>query len=220
MLIDISKLNQVGYVTLNVPEIQGWEDGVFEEITKTFGGPIPHSNGSLKFNLTARDDGLKGTYSEKFGKGKFPFHSDGAWLPIPPQYIVLCKTGVRIRPTLLCSFNVLRSEINVDFYSAIFSVRHGYGRRPVPILSTASGKNVWRWDEMCMYPQNGAAKRIASTISHVFENSDELISIDWSKFNVLIFNNWNLAHSRGECSVENENWILKRMLIGAHNVLE
>ncbi len=209
MKLDIEQLYSVGYAA----SFEDEQSDVFSMLESMIGESMPHSNGDKLFELNPRCTGPVNTFSEKYGRDRFPFHTDCAWLDEPPRYVVLRLNGSRRRPTHLSSFLPILGQLGKKADVAIFATQVGNKCRPVTIRNRIRRQSSFRWDEIHMQPIDSAGKSIAKKLDQALQGSSELVEIDWTKHNLLVFDNWNIAHSRG-CHVNRpEEWIMQRMYI-------
>lgn len=192
------------------------------KLARELGEPIPSRKaGDLVDRLvptTAEKAHLR-SMSTLFGEGAFPFHTDAAYLRIPPRFAILRHAEGEFvsRPTLLLdsqrlplssyALNILRREV--------WLVNGGRGRFYTPILNETlvPGTTIARFDRNCMKPVGDEASRSLEILENVLALSEPQ-SISWSKARVLIVDNWRVLHARGpKPSEENESRVLERVLV-------
>lgn len=133
------------------------------------------------------------------GKGQFPWHSDGAHWPVPPQYILLvCVSGL----PGCASTDVSPIEDFLAFGSGatdeLFAVRNGRRSFYSPILS--GSRPYIRHDPCCMTPLTEEGGRLQTAVAECAEQ--QFSRIQWTPGTVAIINNWRCLHRRGAGSDE------------------
>jgi L-asparagine oxygenase len=192
------------------------------EIAQSLGIPHPtRLGGSVIDRLvpTERQQAQPGTMSYHLGFEKFPFHTDGAHLRIPPRFILLklADGAHSARPTLLCTLSSLslRTEETETLARDVWIVRGN--RRPFlsPILldSTIHGCTFLRFDRFCMKPASARSERSAQILEFALAKANP-VKVTWASNRALILDNWRMLHARGEGPLDrNEGRILERVSV-------
>jgi alpha-ketoglutarate-dependent taurine dioxygenase len=132
------------------------------------------------------------------GLGSFPMHTDGAYLPQPPRFVVLvCASPSTVAvPTTLLRFRDLHAtEQERDLLEAVpFLVRNS--RRSFYSTICSRSRPFIRFDEGCMVPQGKEAQASARLIAHRGKEVG-VTAVHWRIGDVLIIDNWNVLHGRG-----------------------
>lgn len=153
-----------------------------------------------------------------YGTGEFPFHTDCAYMHIPPRYTLLrLSEGYSDRATLL-----------VDSYSLPFSVEErqimlrdvwfikgGHRKFLSTILNInlVPNSTIMRYDPGCMRPANPTFSHSAD-ILNLYCSQATPTQIIWNVGKVLILDNWRILHARGSSLLgDTEHRILERVLI-------
>jgi hypothetical protein len=176
-------------------------------------------NGALVDELRPRNitQATPNSQSSRYGLGEFPFHTDGAALPDPPNYIALRSIGgfnasARTKLILLRKSLLLDSEFDA-LRDDVWVVNGGYGRFYSSIISEAPDGLFLRFDRNVMRPlstHRDSSPRILEEV--VARSGHELIS--WSFGKTLVIDNRRCLHAR-ECasSEDADQRVLERVYI-------
>ncbi len=157
--------------------------------------------------------GVGPSYSDNFGLGAFPFHTDMAHWSVPPRYFALiCASGSsNVTTNFIHRDHILRPQEQVECARAIFRARRPLDGRQIPLRMLSS--DIFRWDALFLEPANRAAARIASLIS------DRLSTAKQSKValeepgQTLIVDNWRTLHGRSAVPQASDKRVLKRIYL-------
>lgn len=186
----------------------------------TFGTPVPAKRGGpLVEELIVRSSQDLGyrSLSTRYGKGSFPLHTDGAFLPNPPRYLFLrLKEGSRLprATTLMDASRLSLSEDDIHLLKrALFGIRGG-GRPFLAPIATATepGGIAYRYDINCMAPRTRAAEKAFSSMEAAIDRQ-EPERIEWEVGMVLVIDNHRLLHGRASSGCEDEVRVLQRISI-------
>ncbi|SRR5260370_849737 len=108
------------------------------------------------------------TLSSRYGMGAFPFHTEAAYLPTPPRFLLLycVDPGDGGRPTVLLDGRKLLSRMPSHHRQGTWLVRAG--RRPFlthALCVNPPGEIRIRYDKECVFPRGPAARSEEHTIS-------------------------------------------------------
>ncbi|WP_460678410.1 Fe(II)-2OG oxygenase family protein [Mucilaginibacter koreensis] len=176
-------------------------------------------DGPLIDTLIPKDTILanKPSLSMRYGLGAFPYHTDGAYLRVPPKYIMFryeagidSPTPTIINPILkyTCESELkpLEREFwfvrgrNLDFYSPIITANKEHTRL------------FMRYDINCMISRKETS--VLEDIINSTRFKQKEVAIDWFPKKVLIINNWETLHKRPSVKIEEQSKrCLKRILI-------
>jgi hypothetical protein len=206
MCVNKSKKNILNLSGLHLNGIDIFHDIDVDEILKYFTSeyymeeneliPLTHS---VKYQKSL---------TKEFGLGAFPFHTDGAHRPIPPEFTILQYSGIEKSETgtlFLDSLEFSGAKENEDlFFNEIYLVQ--YGEKPFlsPLINKQIYKrSIFRFNKMVM-------KKLINLTSKTLEDSISTtpLRINWTKGKIIIINNWRLLHAR-EKLVEGEEQIRK-----------
>lgn len=204
----------------------GWLDmGTEQEIdllslAKQFGEPIPATpGGELLDQLVLRKSNPRnpGYWSNRFGLGAFPFHTDCAYYRKPPKYLLLklSPDSNTVRPSFL--LDTWNTNLSVDDYKILrresWKVENSFGRFLTPIINTkfAPEQIIFRFDPTCMRPYLSSAKQSQLILERLCCETQHT-RINWSPGQVVIVDNWRMLHQRGNGPLE-EHRILQRVLV-------
>jgi hypothetical protein len=211
------QLSRQGWLELYVPSPRD-----LIELAQSLGRPhATRAGGSIIDRLvpTERQQARPGTMSYHLGFEEFPFHTDGAYLIIPPRFILLrlADGADSLRPTLVCPFSSLSlSNGESETLSRDVWLVRG-SRRPFlsPILSdgTVHGHILLRFDLFCMKPASRRSERSAQIFESALEKANP-VEVIWTPNRALILDNWRTLHARGEGPLDrNEGRILERVSV-------
>lgn len=205
--------------------VRGWVELCFPAredllvLAATFGEPCSlRRDGPLidRLSPTQRQSARPGTMSSYFGIGAFPFHTDGAYLRVPPRFIVLrLAPGSRSqRPTLLfdgASLGTSREEKQA-LARDVWFVRGGIRNFLSSVVNDTviPGHIVVRFDRCCMTPATPHSRELARILDIALESNNP-VQIDWIEDRALVLDNWRMLHARGNCHTESsETRLLER----------
>jgi alpha-ketoglutarate-dependent taurine dioxygenase len=181
----------------------------------SLGKPISSRiNSSLIDNLVPlySSDAHKHSLSATYGIDNFPFHTDGAYFPVPPRYMILRYTqGVEpATPTVFIDLNTIENDIKNKLKYSVWKVK---SRKHVFLSSILSANGeVFRYDPCIMTPLN---ERNNNKV--YFENilrSMPKIVVNWQVNKTIIVDNWKYIHSRPEVKNEEINFrTIQRILV-------
>ena len=212
---ELAALNEVGWTDVSA-------DRGITEIAQQLGTPVPSRRGQGIVNHLkpmSREQAHPRSMSAAFGLGALPFHTDGAYFPVPPRFVLLRAEEVTSedRPTLLHDTHALFDERERALLKLGVWRTTGYGR---PFLSSVwsdslvAGQDVLRYDPCCMIPLTRPADVSSDLISRrVCETPP--ISLYWSQSRTVLIDNWRILHARGSPSpvTRHEQRVLARVLI-------
>lgn len=141
------------------------------------------------------------------GTGAQPLHTDGAHHVNPPEFVALSVEGETTVPTRLLS--LMETErgvrvsvfLNIDFVYAqngLFLVKSGDESF---LDSVMTGYSKFRYDPICMSPQDQRARETAEFLHGL---DDRAVEHQWTPGTVLIVANWFVLHGRGDASKDSE----------------
>lgn len=190
-------------------------------VAVSLGRPVPDRvGGPLVQTLVprAKEQSKSLSLSGVYGKGAFPFHTDGAHHRIPPRYVLLriIQGEKSARPTQFSRFDDLgfNERQTSVLRRAVWVVRPGRQAFYSSVLSrrTPCGPELIRYDPGCM------------TVLPEFSEADEIMSeavrtcqpivVDWQMARTVVFDNWRLLHARPPAPrVADDDRILQRVLV-------
>ncbi len=193
------------------------------DIARQFGEPLPSRRGGSLVDLlvpTKQEDAHPRSISAIYGTGEFPFHTDGAYMRIPPRFMFLrFIEGKSDRATLLLDAYALpfSAEERREMFRDVWVVNGGRGRFLTPIFNNGlvSGSTLVRYDRGCMRPAHLAFNR-AADILDLRSQEIKPVQIHWKLGHTLVLDNWRMLHARGSSSLEGvERRVLERVLVGS-----
>jgi hypothetical protein len=190
-------------------------------------GPIVHSRRTgLPFSELipySAEEAPPGSMSSLIGKSAQPMHSDGAYVPTPPRYLLFecIEAGKGQCPTHLWALGV----------EEIFAERHRLLTTPKWIFGRGNGRGFYgsivqrnnssvraRFDPLCMAPASFCHSSVAEAES-ALKRYAQPCSVDWITGAILIIDNWRCLHARGFGSDDSPTRRLRRWQIGDPNGL-
>lgn len=146
-----------------------------------------------------RDEAHRNSLSDQFGQLPFPFHIDMAHRQIPSRYLVFACSSAdgEVAPTYLLHIRDLdlASDERIALETGVFLVKNGRNSFFSNIKQPHSP--FLRWDPGCMHPKDPnailAAKALSNQATHL-----SVQTINWSTGALLIVDNWNMLHARGQ----------------------
>ena len=149
--------------------------------------------------------------SSIYGDKNFPFHTDGAYLPEPPKYVILRSPSKIINcPTLICkpAFTVSDKK---NLIKNVWLVNGGRGKFYASMIEEENDDYRIRFDLDCMRPALADFKSSAGIMASVITTSESW-EINWNARQCVIFNNWKLIHSRADAS-DSHDRVMERVWI-------
>jgi hypothetical protein len=183
---------------------------VIGEIGSLLGLPVAPRGSALIQSLvpTAPTASRSASMSAKYGLRQQPWHIDLAHWPVPARFIVFgCEsTGNRCVPTEItdCSALVLNAEDTRAAYSQPYLVSNG--RESFYSTMLDKRRSFVRLDPACMLPRSDAALLLQRTIQSL--RPENTATIEWEAGDVLVLDNWKVAHRRLDAS----NTVGRRLL--------
>jgi alpha-ketoglutarate-dependent taurine dioxygenase len=199
--------------------IKGWTsfyyDGDLLALASAVGKPVPtRIGGSLIDTLAVKDPqhAHPNSLSARFGRGSFPFHTDGAHHEHVPRYLYmrLVHPESSERKTLIQDFrNALNEESSHALSTEMWRFRGG----PKTFLSPILGNDFLRLDPCVMSPAITGRTKALNIVQETL-NRSEIISFGWKRFEVLVLDNHRMVHARDSGNtMEIEERTLERVLI-------
>ncbi|KQM34025.1 TauD/TfdA family dioxygenase [Chryseobacterium sp. Leaf201] len=210
-------------VEINTEELKNnywttfWTENIDDliEISKKIGNIIPSRKNSLALydilTVKTKEETNQKSLSAKYGENDFPYHTDGAYLQIPPKYVILrSPKNIENCPTKLCIPHFSEFEIK-KLMKDVLLVNGGRGRFYSTILEKIDKDFRLRFDLDCMRP---ALTEFDTSIKLINKLIKETVieEIDWKENQCVIFNNWKLVHSRADATNKFER-VLERIWI-------
>lgn len=137
------------------------------------------------------------TLSHRYGASEFPFHTDFAFRPRPPRYIVLCNEGHEsARETLISNIDQLPIQIVENLTKSTWHLRRQSRSFELGGTLLIDQQRAFRWDNDFLEPANDHALSCLEEVPRLLSSQQRRIS--WTIPNtVVIIDNWLCAHARG-----------------------
>lgn len=184
---------------------------------KILGKPIGGRNSKRvieELRPKSSKEAYKSSLSCKYSKGEFPLHTDTAHWPLPCRFMLLgcINPGISSRTTRILKFSdiELTKHEKELFYSTPFLFKNGrnsfYGKVMEP------NRGFVRFDPGCMTPVSDDGRRIMDIMLSK-KVTEKAYDLSWQKGNILILNNWITLHGRGSSPEDDQDRMLKRVLV-------
>lgn len=135
--------------------------------------------------------------SSKYGLECFPFHTDNAWLGVPPRFILLdcCKSETDV-VTLVSK--PIDETLLVAGRQVFCRSPHTGASSILRLSESINGNRMFRWDENSLIPIDAASEVRASNlkleIETLYASGQEIILRVGDS---LLIDNWRVLHARG-----------------------
>jgi hypothetical protein len=153
--------------------------------------------------------------SARHGRGAFPFHTDGAHLEMPPDFVLLAakRVGQQTVPTHLLRFPSPSSspETSEDMRLGVFRIDTGITRfYATGRYADGASENCVRFDPGCMNPVDPRSRRLIRTVTSTAPDHTHA----WSdQGEILIIDNHHVLHSRGDANQAPDRAIYRLLLL-------
>jgi hypothetical protein len=139
----------------------------------------------------------KKTLSGIYGKNAFPYHTDFAFKPTPPKFVVLANESDHHfdRPTFVSSLSDLPSDMTALLKDASWILRSRLSTFIVSSWQTVEDHILLKWDLDFLTPYNSSAQKSAGSIPPCLASQKKEVA--WSPRSAVMINNWVCAHARG-----------------------
>jgi hypothetical protein len=152
--------------------------------------------------LTIRDhapvtNGSSKTLSMLYGRKAFPYHTDYAFLAVPPRFIILANESpyAFVRPTYVAWFSSLSRATVEILRGASWIVANKRGAFPISSTQLLQRERMFRWDATLLVPYNDAARESMMHVPKQLELAKHTVS--WKQRSAIVIDNWYCAHARG-----------------------
>lgn len=176
---------------------------------------VPHRRGGklvATLKPTPPEEAPARSLSATHGTGAFPFHTDGAYMKDPPEFVLLEAFGAPSSvPTTLIRYTSVQNMASVqDLTLGLFRVQEHGGRASYrPALE--AGK--FRFDAECMSAADPRSRRVAASIQKLAPDHEHV----WDKVETtLVIHNHSVLHARGTATSEPDRELQRILLNGQH----
>lgn len=174
-------------------------------------GRIRLLNGQNIQALTPRARGLaqSPSFSQNFGYGRFPLHTDTAFWEVPARYVVLYMPEASNVDTVVLPSSAIRELLlRYKRLNPIFVRKTVSGHRySTPWFGPDS--NFIVFDPCYMRPANKAALHFCETVEEYFDHSKK---VTWTGSKMIVLDNWRTLH--GRMSAQSDDRVLFRFYRG------
>ena len=155
-----------------------------------------------ELGIYSAQDAPKASMSSVVGAGRQPMHTDGAFLPDPPRYLIFycVNAGNADRRTRIWSINpqLFQSRFSSNLWDVSWLSRSKRSSAfYCPIFDEAEGQMRVRYDPICMQPTSDNSESRSDVEDQLSALSDK-IEIRWTTGDMLIIDNWRCLHARSE----------------------
>ena len=125
----------------------------------------------------------------RYGRGAFPWHTDGAIARRPPRFVVLQNITVSAVPTELATVS---SEVLGRLASVALRARDRYGHtRLLSAVERTVGGSLMRWDPRAC-PVAAGPRGVESLMAELPTEFE----VGWDHRRTMIIDNWRVLHRR------------------------
>lgn len=173
-----------------------------------------------ELRVVQRDEALPGSMSSLTGAGAQPMHTDGAFMPEPPRYLVFyCfnqgTAGRTTRVSVLDPFKTrtpLPAWLRDMSWIALPNARTGFH---CPVIDSVGNVERVRYDPLCMKALRGCGGKMADVLP-ALEGSAIASTIEWEPRSLLVLDNWRCLHARSVAirHDDEDNRLLGRWTVG------
>jgi alpha-ketoglutarate-dependent taurine dioxygenase len=137
-----------------------------------------------------------GTLSSRFGQNNFPFHTDFAFCPIPPRFIILLNETSRTfkSSTNISRFSSCSDDLKKQLMMSNWMHSRGVGEIQVAGRFWFQNRLINRWDTNALRPTNEHADALVRPIDSALARHQ--IPCEWRPHSAILIDNWACAHSR------------------------
>jgi len=184
------------------------------ELANNLGTPIPMRRaGPIVDELEPEDtaSAQRNSLSSRHGKGAFPLHTDCAFWPTPPKYLLLrSSTDAQGVPTRVAQGDWTDNHLNLleRARTAIFKVVNGRQS----FLSSIADQGFLRFDRDCMIAASNNSHSLFEDLESAIPDS-KIFDVGWSKELCLVLDNWRMLHGRASCDTADPGRVLHRILV-------
>lgn len=188
------------------------------DVATSLGVPVPSRVGGPLVDVLSprmQDQAPERSMSKRFGSGRFPPHTDGAYIPQCPRWLILRAVAVSSDASSTELWPVVPSEFSSADREVLgrplWSV---HGRRPFlsPIFDRRpNGDALVRFDSCCMGPRTRGAARVQAAMLEVITQRPPH-RVNWELGRTILIDNWRVLHARPDCSLATTR-VLERVLV-------
>lgn len=187
------------------------------KIATQLGRPIPSPSGELIKNIrpVSSIDAIPGTFSSRYGRGAFPFHTDTAFWTIPARYVLLRQEGDCRRETRIMTIDSLfreSSKVAAALQQSTWIVKTPGSARYCSMQFHHNRRRGIRYDPACMIPANPSA-RLVDTEMRRYTSTAPFDCAFWRPCQALLLDNWRVLHSRGPSPKNEGPRVIQRIYV-------
>ncbi len=191
----------------------------FVDLANSLGEVLQGPNGDRVKTLKVMNssEAPKGTFSETYGIGSFPYHTDTAFYEVPVRLVALrAISGDFRRPTHVLGFPDFlkgalgKSDRNVADSTWILST--GTSTRYCRMGFRINGELGYRFDPNCMKAAGRTTQMIEAPLRAAAHRLQPQC-VDWTPGRVVIIDNWKCLHARGVPPADERERVLERIYI-------
>lgn len=184
-----------------------------------FGQPLALGGGEAVHDIkpASQAEAHPNSYSEEYGLGCFPLHTDLAHWHFPPRYLLLrCAVGFDDVATRIVDVEQYLDEAVVaTFARALVQPRRRVrGRRPLLRLYDPEARML-RWDERYIQPASPAGAAGMALFRKIFSNVEPAHVHLRHPGDTLILDNWRMLHGRSAVPGHCTHRVINRTYMGS-----
>jgi hypothetical protein len=147
-------------------------------------------------NVLPRTKAKPKSLSIKYGDGGFPFHTDFAFRPRPPRFLLLVNEGPFFysRQTALARIRDLPTTLRFSLGRSSWRLKTKSDDYVVSALIQTKKHEMWRVDFDFLVPEDEHAVLCKSALPSALETVK--FSFSWQPKSALLIDNWQCAHAR------------------------
>ena len=173
-------------------------------IAAEFAKLLPNSAKRVAYQelrVKAADVARPGSMSSIVGLEAQPMHTDGAFLPEPPRYLVFycLDTGTSDRSTRIWALRPDQPSMALPIWLREVSwvARSNRDRSfYCPVVDLVAGVHRIRYDPLCMKRLRETSDHL--TVEHAIRSSASETEMIWRQKDLLVVDNWRCLHARSE----------------------
>jgi hypothetical protein len=187
-------------------------------LARTIGSPVARPNGEFikRLTPTRAENARLGTLSATYGTGKFPFHTDTAFWPLPCRYVVLRALGDFRRPINVSAFTTVLAcggaPLTAHAERSLWLARTPSATFYCSMRFRSDVGVGWRFDRACMHPANASAVEVAHALDKLTATIQGEV-VYYCPGEAIIIDNWRLLHSRGAGPSDEGARVIERVYV-------
>lgn len=152
--------------------------------------------------------------SARFGEGRLPFHMDSAHRLVPARTLVLgcVDPGTASVPTILIETNSLNLSAEEKQLLSFATLLVRTGRKSFFSSVLSSERPFFRYDPGCMEATDEVGELAFRIMVRAIQDAPKY-EFHWHQGDVLVINNWQTLHGRGDSTSTADRHLLRAVAI-------